>query len=69
MSLKSFNPSSLRVECAVCKSRRPLIEMEIIQLNHKGIYHCYQFCSYACERNANDEQRRKVKESDPAEGK
>lgn len=65
MSLKSFNPSALRVECAVCKRRRPLREMEISQLHHKGIYHCYQFCSDACERNANDEQKRKVREADP----
>lgn len=65
MILKSCNPSVFRVECAVCKRRRPLREMEISQLHHKGIYHCYQYCSDICERNASDEQKRKVKESDP----
>ena len=65
MDIRGHNISSFRVECAVCKRRRPLREMEISQLHHKGTYHCYQFCSDFCERNANDEQKRKVKESDP----
>jgi hypothetical protein len=39
--------------------------MEISQLHHKGVYHCYQFCSDICERNANDEQKMKAQLSEP----
>ena len=65
MKLYGFSIDLFRVECPVCKRRRPLNSDEKKQVEETGEYHWFQFDSSSCKDRATEDQKLKVENTKP----
>ena len=63
--LKDFDINMFRVECPVCKSRRPLSDSEKEEFRSTGDYWSFQFCRLSCQNRASENQKNKTIKSNP----
>jgi hypothetical protein len=65
MKLYGFSIDLFRVECPVCKRRRPLNNDEKNQLEESGKYQWFQFDTSYCKDRATEDQKLKVENTNP----